>query len=190
MATLEQGFDDYVEAARTLLSSYESISDLWEANSCINQALRLRPAHAGAWVLKSQLMSSLEDDLAALATAEMAVGLDPRSAEAHYVRGAALADLERYDDALAAIDVALDVVDDDEEWLLEDLLYERATLLDALGRSDDAVAAFEQGLRRFPDSVLLQSGLEPLRREKLRGRLRVIEGGARSRRQPGSFNPN
>ncbi len=172
-----EDFDDYLEMARALLGGYESVSDLWEANDHVNMALRLRPNDISAWILKSQILSSLEDDPAALAAAEMAVRRAPRSAEAHYVRAAILGDLGRYSDALRDIERAFRHLGADDEWLLQDLYYEKATILDAIGREDEAVAVFEAGLTRCPDSALLRAGVEPLRRQRVRRTLRVIPGG-------------
>jgi tetratricopeptide (TPR) repeat protein len=172
-----EDFDEHLEVARALLGSFESVSDLWEANDHVNVALRLRPTDLGAWILKSQILSSLEDDPAALAAAEMAVRRSPRCAEAHYVRAAVLADLERYAEALKSIERAFRHLTRDDEWLVEDLYYEKAAILDALNRSDDALATFEAGLRRCPESTLLRSGLEPLRRERMRRNFKVIDGG-------------
>jgi ABC-2 type transport system ATP-binding protein len=66
-------FDDCMEMARALLGGYEGAGDLWEANDHVNRALRCRPLEPEAWILKSQILSSLDDDLAALAASEMAV---------------------------------------------------------------------------------------------------------------------
>lgn len=172
-------FDDCIEMARTLLGGSESAADLWEANDYINRALRLRPSDPEAWILKSQILSSLEDDPAALAASEMAVRRAPRTAEAHYVHAAVLADMARYHDALKAIERAFRHSHGDDDWLLEDLYYEKAAILDSLNRADEAVATFEAGLRRCPDSALLRSGLEPLRRERVRRSFRVLDGGRR-----------
>src|SRR5512144_2005691 len=106
--------------ARALLGGYEGSGDLWEANDHINRALRIKPAEPEAWIIKSQILSSLDDDGAAMAAAEMAVRRAPRSAEAHYVRAAVLADLERYDDALKAVERAFRHKSADDDWLLED----------------------------------------------------------------------
>ena len=172
-------FDDCMEMARSLLGSYEGAGDLWEANDQINRALRLKPAEPEAWILKSQILSSLDDDPAALAAAEMAVRRAPRSAEAHYVRAAVLADMERYPDGLKAIERAFRHCRIDDDWLLEDLYYEKAAILDALDRADEAVMTFETGLKRCPESQLLKAGLEPLRRERVRRSFQVIQGGRR-----------
>ncbi len=170
-------FEDSLEMARALLGGNEGASDLWEANEYVNRALRLRPADADAWMLKCQIMSALEDDPAALASAEMALRRAPRSAEAHYWRAAVLADMERYADALKAIERAFRYMGKDDEWLLEDLYYEKAAVLDAIGRQDEALATYEAGLKRCPDSQILKAGLEPLRREKNRRMFKVIPGG-------------
>jgi tetratricopeptide (TPR) repeat protein len=174
---LEEDFADHLEMARALLGGYENTGDLWEANDHINQALRIRPGDVVAWLLKSQILSSLEDDPAALATAEMAVRLSPRSAETQYVRATVLADLERYVEALQGIERAFRYFRRGDDWLLEDLYYEKAALLDAMDRTDEAIEAFETGLRLCPDSTLLLSAMEPLRRERMRQSFKIIDGG-------------
>src|SRR5262249_9677599 len=102
MSFHQDEYDDCIEMARALLGGYEGAGDLWEANDYINRALMLRPSEPEAWILKSQILSSLDDDPAALAAAEMAMRRAPRMAEAHYVRAAVLADMERYTEALKA----------------------------------------------------------------------------------------
>src|SRR3954453_1261963 len=121
-------FDDCMEMARALLGGYEGAGDLWEANDYVNRALKLRPMEPEAWILKSQVLSSLDDDVAALAAAEMAVRRAPRAAEAHYVRAAVLADLERYHEALKAVERSFRHMRADEDWLLEDPYYEKAAI--------------------------------------------------------------
>lgn len=174
---LHEEFDDHMEMARALLGGYESVSDLWEANDHVNAALCVRPNELAAWILKSQILSSLEDDPAALAAAEMAVRRSPKCSEAHYVRAAVLADMQRYADALRGIERAFRHMGRDDDWLLEDLYYEKAAILDALDRADEAMATFEAGLKRCPGSALLRAGLEPLRRERMRRNFKVIDGG-------------
>ena len=177
MDTYESDFSDSLEMARALLSGNDDASDLWEANELVNRALALRPDSTDAWILKCQILSALDDDFAALAAAEMAISRKPRNAEAPYWRAAVLADIERYDDALRAIDRAFRHVGARNEWLLEDLYYEKAAMLHAKGDHDAAVAAYETGLERCPASSLLKSGLEPLRRERIRRSFKVIPGG-------------
>jgi tetratricopeptide (TPR) repeat protein len=174
---VQDEFEDCMEMSRALLGGYEGAGDLWEANEHINRALRLKPNEPEAWILKSQILSSLDDDAAALAAAEMAVRRAPRSAEAQYVRAAVLADMERYPDGLKAIERAFRYCGTDDDWLLEDLYYEKAAILDALNRADEAMSTFEAGLKKCPESQLLRAGIEPLRRERVRRSFQVIPGG-------------
>ena len=69
--------------------------------------------------------------------------------------------------------------DYEDDWLLEDLYCEKAMILDAIGRQDEAMATFEAGLKRCPESTILKAGLEPLRRERIRSTFKVIPGGLR-----------
>jgi tetratricopeptide (TPR) repeat protein len=174
---LNEDYEDYLEMARSLLGGHESSSELWEANEYVNLALQLRPDDPEGWIVKSQILSSLEDDPAALAAAEMAIRMAPRKAETHYVRAAVMADMDRHEDALEGIERAFQLVASDDDWMLEDLYYEKAAILDAIGRSDEALATFQAGLERCPRSTLLSSGLEPLRRERIRQSFQIINGG-------------
>ena len=165
------------EATDFVYVTNEDSGDLWEANDLVNHAIHLRPADPEAWMLKAQIMSALEDDTSALAAIEMAVRRAPTRAEAHYWRAAILSDLERYAEALATVDRAFRCITAEDEWLVEDLYYEKGSVLDAVGRHDEAVATFEAGLIRCPTSMLLKTGLEPLQRERARARLTVLQGG-------------
>jgi tetratricopeptide (TPR) repeat protein len=177
METYESEFDDNLELARSLLASNEDTADLWEANELANRALRLRPDNAEAWILKAQVMSALDDDIAALAAIELAARLGPGMAEVHYWRAAILVDLERYPDALHSIQTAFTRLRRADEWLLEDLFHEKAGILEALGEPEAALATFRQGLQRCPDSSLLKAAIIPLQRERIRARFKVIQGG-------------
>ena len=172
-------FEDVLDMARTLLSGNEEPADLWEANELVSSALRMRPADAEAWLLKCQILSSLDDDTAALAAAEMALRRAPKSSEVHYWRAAILSDLERYTDALRSLDRAFRYLGADDDWLVEDLYCEKAMIQDAAGNVDEAVRTYESGIERCPDSALLRAAIEPLRRDSLRARLKVIPGGLR-----------
>ncbi len=179
METYENEFEDVLEMARALLGGNEDAADLWEANDLVNRAFRIRPSDPEAWILKCQILSALDDDTAALAAVEMSVRRAPKLAEAHYWRAAVLADLERYGDALKAVERAFRHLGHEDDWLLEDLYCEKAMILDAIGRQDEAMATFEAGLKRCPESTILKAGLEPLRRERIRSTFKVIPGGLR-----------
>jgi hypothetical protein len=89
-----------------------------------------------------------------------------------------LGDLCRHREALRSIEAALRVIADTDHWLLEDLYYEKVTILDVLGLHDAAVAACEAGLDRCPGSPLLRAALVPAERSRVRSRLKVLRGGA------------
>lgn len=177
METYESEFDDVLEMARALLGGSEDPADLWEANDLVGRALRIRPDDPEAWILKGQILSALDDDTAALAAVEMATRRAPDMAEARYWLAAVLADLERYEEALAEVEKAFSKLGEADDWLVEDLYCEKGMILDTLGRRDEALAAYEEGLLQCPDSTLLRSGIEPLRRERIRASFKVIQGG-------------
>lgn len=176
MQLYEDDFDDVLEAARSLLSAEDEV-DLWEANDLVNRAVAIRPDDPDAWIVKAQVMSALEDDVAALAAIEVALARDPRGSEAHYWRAAILSDLERFEEALRSVERAFRHLGAEDDWLIEDLFCEKASCLEALGRSDEALATYHAGLRRCPDSTLLLAGLAPLKRQQLRASFKVLKGG-------------
>ena len=177
-APYESELDRLLDHARALLGAGDDAL-LPEANVAINQALQLQPTSIEAWLLKCQVASATGDDLAALACAEMAARRAPERAECLYWRGAVLGDLGRHREALRAIEAALRTIADDERWLLEDLYFEKVTILDALGLHDAAVAACTAGLAACPGSALLRAALAPAERARVKSSLKVLRGGAR-----------
>jgi tetratricopeptide (TPR) repeat protein len=172
--------DDFLaslERARDLLGATDDARALAEASAAASRALAARPQDASAWLVKCQILSAQGDDAAALACAEMAVRRTPRKAEPHYWRAAILGDLGRYRDGLDALDRAFKHLGKGDDWLVEDLYYERATMLDAMGDRAAAIAVFELGLERCPGSPILRAGLEPLVRMNVRAQLKVLRGG-------------
>jgi Flp pilus assembly protein TadD len=117
------------------------------------------------------------DYAAALACAEEAVRIDPRSVEAHEDRAQALAELGRKEESRSAIDRALALDPDDPHTLLAaaDLLLNRIGGKDNAG-ADDAATALEHARR----------GVSRLRRARartdraLRARLELLTGQALS----------
>ena len=165
-----------LDHARELLGGGDD-SLLTEANTAVNQALTLRPDSVEGWLVKCQVASAAGDDIAALAAAEMAIARAPMRAETAYWRGAILGDLGRYPEALRAIEAAFRAVTDDDSWMLEDLYYEKAMILEALGLHDAAVATCEAGLQSCPGSALLRAALVPAERNRVRSSLKVLRGG-------------
>ncbi len=170
-------FDLALEMARSLLGRDSDNSEALEANDLVGKALAIAPESSSAWTLKCQVLSALGDDIGALACIEMAIRHASKDAEAHYWRSAVLSDLDRLDEALKAIERCFRYIRTDDYWLLEDLYCEKAMILNALDRNDDAVATYEAGLKRCPRSALLHDGLAPLRRATMKSKFQVLRGG-------------
>ena len=177
-ALYEAEFDRLLDQARELLGAGDD-SRLADANVAINQALTLRPDSVDGWLVKCQVASATADDISALAAAEMALHRAPNRAECLYWRGAVLGDLGRHREALRAIESAFRALTADDHWLLEDLFYEKATILEALGLHEAAVAACETGLHKCPGSALLRAALVPAERARMRSSLKLLRGGAK-----------
>lgn len=174
----ESEHDRLLDRARELLGAGDDAL-LGEANVAVNQALTLRPDSVDGWLVKCQVASATGDDIAALAATEMGYARAPFRAEVLYWRGAVLGDLGRYREALRAIESGLRAVTVGDVWLLEDLYYEKTTILAALGLHEAAVAACETGLAKCPGSPLLRAALGPVERSRVRSSLVVLRGGAR-----------
>lgn len=169
-------FDRLLDQARALLGESDD-AQLHEAHLAVNQALTLCPNSVDGWLIKCQVASATGDDIAALAAAEMALHRAPDRADCMYWRGAVLGDLGRHREALRSIEGALLAVTPDDSWMLEDLYYEKAVILDALGLHDAAIATCEAGLRYCPGSPLLRAALGPAERARVRSSLKVLRGG-------------
>ena len=175
-ARYEVEFDRLLDQARELLGAGDDAL-LVDANLAVNHALTLRPDSVEGWLVKCQVASATGDDIAALAAAEMALARAPHRAETQYWRGAVLGDLGRHREALRAIEAAFRAATDDDQWMLEDLYYEKALILEALGLHDAAVVTCESGLRTCPGSPLLRAALVPAERARVRSSLKVLRGG-------------
>lgn len=166
-----------LDLAREFLGAGDD-AQLADANLAVNQALTLRPDSVEGWLVKCQVASAEGDDIAALAAAEMAFSRAPDRAETLYWRGAVLGDLGRHRESLRSIEAAFRAITADDHWMLEDLFYEKAVILESLGLHEAAVAACEQGLARCPGSALLRAVLAPAERARVRSSLKVLRGGA------------
>ena len=177
MDDAEDQVAELLEVARDLLGTGDDPRALAEANLAVSRALVLKLDDPRAWLVKCQVLSAQGDDAAALGAAEMALRRAPRLAEAHYWRAAVLGDLGHYRDGLRAVDRAFTHLRDEDGWLVEDLYYEKATMLEALGEREAARATYEAGLERCPGSALLRAGLEPLTSPRRTLRTAVRRGG-------------
>lgn len=169
-------YDRLLERARELLGAADD-AQLIDAATAVNQALVLRPDSVDGWLIKCQVCSATGDDIAALAAAEMAYMRAPERPDCLYWRGAVLGDLGRHAEALRAIEGAFFVSTDSDQWLLEDLFYEKVIILEALGLPEAAVATCEDGLVQCPGSPLLRAALVPAERARVRSSLKVLRGG-------------
>ena len=177
MRRIDTEYDRLLERARELLGAGDD-EVLVDANLAVNDALVLRPDSVEGWLLKCQVASATSDDVSALAAVEMAVARAPQRPECQYWRGAVLGDLGRYAESLRAIETAFALLTDEDHWLLEDLYFEKVTVLESLGLHGPAVIACEDGLRVCPGSALLRAALVPAERARVRGSLKVLRGGA------------
>ena len=150
---------------------------LCKANELINKILTQEPALVDAWILKCQILSALDDDVAALAAIEMAVKRALFSAEPHYWKSAVLNDLGRRQPALKSIDRAFRCLIDEDEWLVEDLFLEKVGILINLGFSDKALQIAAAGLIRCPHSTVLREKFKQLQQSQMRMQLKVLKGG-------------
>lgn len=169
-------FERLLDHARELLGAGDDTL-LTDANTAVNHALTLSPDSVEGWLVKCQVASATGDDLAALAAAEMALARAPDRAETLYWRGAVLGDLGRHREALQAIEAALGAITLEDQWMLEDLYYEKAMVLEALGLHEAAISTCEVGLVSCPGSVLLRAALVPAERARVRSSLKVLRGG-------------
>jgi tetratricopeptide (TPR) repeat protein len=176
-AGIDDTVDQWLEVARDLLGEGDDAAILARADHAVDQALLRAPGHAPAWIVKCQIAAARGDDIAALAAAEAAVAHAPTWAVAHYWRGALLGDLGHGLAALAAIERAFLHLGEDDDWLLEDLFFEKATLYDALGDREAAAATYRAGLARCPTSTLLRVGAEPMSQPPRSPVLKVLRGG-------------
>ena len=175
-AQFDSEFERLLDRARELLGEADDAL-LHEAHTAVNQALTLCPNSVDGWLVKCQVASATGDDIAALAAVEMAQHRAPERAECLYWRGAVLGDLGRHREALRAIEAAFRAVTDDDHWMLEDLYYEKATILESLGLHEAAIATCETGLAKCPGSALLRAALVPAERARVKSNLKVLRGG-------------
>jgi tetratricopeptide (TPR) repeat protein len=104
------------------------------------------PGSPQSVTLTSQSGEALVHDRAAdaLALADKAIAADARNPWAHYDRGAALTDLGRVDDAVAAFKTAERSFSAADAWGRSIAVYGQANVLSQAGRCSEARPAFEQ----------------------------------------------
>ncbi len=140
-----------LESARTLAA----LGRVRDARATLDAILRHQPAHVDALVLLAEVLLHERDAAAALSAAVRAAAADPDSAEARNLEARALHALGRDEEGLASAQAARELLERPENFRQVAPVY--LTLvwcLRALGRTSEALAAAEEGLRRTPDAVL------------------------------------
>ena len=139
-----------------LVDAYLNLAEVESSRQRHDAALRaldmlgaFAPEHPAALTARAKALRQIAHIDEALAVARHAVALAPRNAQAHYTLALALQDLGMTDEALDAYEQAATL----PGTVAEAALVGRATLLIEAGRQTEALAAFEQALARFPDSV-------------------------------------
>lgn len=140
-----------LESARTLAA----LGRADEARATLDAILARDPAHPAALALLGEVLLHERDAQGALAAASRAAAADAASAEARNLEARALHALGRDEEGLASAQAARALLERPENFRQVAPVY--LTLvwcLRALGRTSEALAAAEEGLRRTPDAVL------------------------------------
>jgi tetratricopeptide (TPR) repeat protein len=149
-----------------LVDAYLNLADVEISRQRHDAALRtldmlnaFAPEHPTALTARAKALRQIAHAEEALAVARRAVALAPRSAEAHHTLAMVLQDLSLTDEAREAYEQAATL----PGTVAEAALVGRATLLTEAGRRDEALAAFEQALARFPGSAQALAARSELR---------------------------
>ena len=121
---------------------------LAEAETLCRQAAAAAPRNFRAWYMLAVFCHLQRRGPQTLAAAEAALKLDPASADALNLKGAALRVLGRPEEALACFTAGLRLQPGNAEMWLN-----RSSVLGDLGRSQEALASVEETLRLKPDHV-------------------------------------
>ena len=147
---------DYALRGNVLLFNPKSLKDFQDAKALLDTALELDPNIASAWsgLAFVQFVASLrpipgisvpDSHNLSLEAAQMAVSLDPKNAEGHWMIGVGYARNGQPKQGLASCDVAMDLNPNN------DCAYVCAGLANmALGKPADALPHFQQSLRLNP----------------------------------------
>ena len=120
-----------------------------DAQRWIDALLAFAPRHTGALTARAQLLLKADHHQEALACMRHVLTLAPDSANAHNVLGQALQAHGQHDEAAQAFDRAAAL----PGTVAEEASVARATLLMETGNKEEAIAAFDRALERFPASL-------------------------------------
>lgn len=156
-------FDDAVAAAQRAIDINPQLADAYfnlaqiemsrmryaDARRWIDALIAFAPQHAGALTARAQLLLKSDQLQEALAYARQALSIAPDNANGHNVLGQVLQALGQHDEAGVSFERAAAL----PGTIAEEALVGRALLFMEAGRNDDAIAAFELALERFPGSA-------------------------------------
>ena len=168
------------------------------ALDCVERALNIKPGFVEALVLKAELLIVLGYREEALRTIDEAISLDPDFGSAYLTKGVMLKTMGRFDEAERCYLRALELAPDDPEvyWVLASFYADRGDfdraleylsraevlgggsspdfwlakgkILEKLGRRDEALKAYEEGLRLAREDLsyirLFENAIKRLRR--------------------------
>lgn len=144
--------DQAIELAPGLAMAYHhrgwALSELGrhaEALDAFRQAIALDPAMTYVQYKIALELSFLGRNVEALTATDVAIDVTGDDTAPWILRGAILFEFERYDDALETFSAVLE-----REPGNGPVLFDRARVLQALGRYDEAVAGFDEALRLVP----------------------------------------
>ena len=143
---------EFAEAHANRANAFAAAGRHDEAIAGFDRALAARPGFAEAWVNRGNALKALNRPADALDSYDRALAVNANLAEAHYSRALMLGLFDRHGEALASVDRAIELN------LFHDRLAERArlradraSLLNLLGRFDEAFAEAARALAQAPD---------------------------------------
>jgi len=129
-----------------LADSYFYLKRYGEALAAYEQAIRLEPNYARAYLDKGIVLYNLKRYEEVLAACDQAIHLEPNDAPAYYNKGNALRHLKRHEEALAACDQAIRL---DPNYAVA--YYNKGIALGNLQQYEEALAACDQAIRLKPN---------------------------------------
>ncbi|RMG34731.1 MAG: tetratricopeptide repeat protein [Planctomycetota bacterium] len=153
----EYTFDDWFDLGCELLESAEPDA-VRRAVECFRMCLMDRPFDAETQFLLAESLFRADNPLAAIERYHCAIECDHEYLEAWIQLGCVYASLERYEEALAAFDTALDIHPESPEAALH-----KGLLLCELKRPEDAAPLLELYLRSVPHGPWAEHARDLLR---------------------------
>jgi tetratricopeptide (TPR) repeat protein len=142
---------DAAEIYMHLGTNYARSGKSEDALTALQRTLSIRPENALAWFQLGMVHLHQEALEEAVSSFEQARQLGFDAFELHYFLAEALSDLERYEEAVAELYLALD--QEPESLKSAEPAYRLGLALDQLERYEEAVAAFKIAIARDPKVV-------------------------------------